>query len=125
VSKPFLDGRFPEQQVVIENDLCVFVQMPQPVPNGSGLIIPRTSRATLFDLTPEEWAATYNLLRGVKAYLDKTLEPDGYNVGWNVGPVSAQPVPHVHLHVIARFRDEPPAGRGVRDQLQQSENKRP
>lgn len=122
---PFLDGSFPEQQIVIENDLCVFVQMPQPVLNGSGLIIPRTSREILFDLTPEEWAATYDLLRSVKAYLDKTLEPDGYNVGWNVGLVGGQSILHVHLHVIPRFRDEPLAGRGIRYHLKQPESKRP
>lgn len=122
---PFLDGSFPEQQIVIENDLCVFVQMPQLVLNGSGLIIPRTSRETLFDLTPEEWAATYDLLRSVKAYLDKTLEPDGYNVGWNVGLVGGQSILRVYLHVIPRFRDEPLAGRGIRYHLKQPESKRP
>ena len=121
MSNPFLDGSFSEQQIVTENDLCVFVQMPQPVLNGSGLIIPRTSRETLFDPIPEEWAATYDLLRNVKAYPDKTLVPDG----WNVGLVGGQSIPHVHLHVIPYFSDEPPAGRGIRDHLKQPENKRP
>jgi len=82
-----LDGSFPEQQVVLENDHCVFVRTPQPVLKGSGLIVTKAARETVFDLTPQEWAATYELLQKAKAYLDRTLGPDGYNVGWNVGRV--------------------------------------
>ncbi len=122
---PFLDGSFPGQTVVLENKHCVFVQMPQAVLAGSGLIVPRAPRETPFDLTPEEWTATYTLLQEVKAYLDRTLEPDGYNVGWNVGRVGGQSIPHAHLHVIPRFRDEPLAGKGIRYFLKQPENKRP
>ncbi len=125
MSNPFLDGSFPEQQVILENAYCVFSQIPQTVLTGSGLIVTREVRATVFDLTPEEWAATYDLLQKAKAYLDRTLEPDGYNVGWNVGPVGGQEISHVHLHVIPRFRDEPLAGRGIRYHLKQPENKRP
>jgi diadenosine tetraphosphate (Ap4A) HIT family hydrolase len=124
VRNPFLDGSFPEQ-VVLENDLCVFVRTPQPVLKGSGLIVTRAPRETVFDLTEAEWAATYDLLQEVKAYLDRTLEPDGYNVGWNVGRVGGQSIPHVHLHVIPRFADEPLAGKGIRYFLKQPENKRP
>lgn len=125
MSNPFLDGSFPEQQVVLENTHCVFVRTPQPVLEGSGLIVTRTPRETVFDLTPEEWAATYELLQEVKVYLEKTLRPDGYNVGWNVGPVGGQSIPHVHLHVIPRFKDEPLSGRGIRYHLKQPGNKRP
>lgn len=125
MNNPFLDGSFSEQRVVFENDHCVFVQTPQPVLKGSGLIVTKAARETVFDLTSEEWASTYDLLQNAKAYLDEALEPDGYNVGWNVGRVGGQEIPHVHLHVIPRFKDEPLAGRGIRYHLKQPENKRP
>ena len=125
MSNPFLDGSFPDQQVVFENEHCAFVMTPQPVLQGSGLIVTKEVRETVFDLTPEEWTATYDLLRQVKTYLDETLEPDGYNLGWNVRPVGGQTIPHVHLHVIPRFKNEPLAGKGIRYYLKQPENKRP
>jgi diadenosine tetraphosphate (Ap4A) HIT family hydrolase len=60
-----------------------------------------------------------------KVDLDRTLRPSGDNVGWNVGLVGGQSVPHIYLHGIARFADEPPAGRGACYQLEHPEHKRP
>lgn len=112
-------------EVALENELCLFISGPQPVLNGSGMIIPRAHRETIFDLTSEEWEATYSLLHEAKVLIDDTFNPDGYNVGWNCGSVGGQSVFHAHLHVIPRFADEPRAGRGIRWWLKQDENKRP
>lgn len=116
--------RDPEQRIVIENEHCLFLQKPQPVLIGSGLIVPRRHRETVFDLTDEEVGATFALLRQVKALLDAEYCPAGYSVGWNVGLVSGQDIPHAHLHVIPRYSDEPLAGKGIRFWLKQEENRR-
>jgi diadenosine tetraphosphate (Ap4A) HIT family hydrolase len=116
---------FEGQTLVLENEQCLFIQQPQKILIGSGLIIPRQHRETIFDLTRKEWAATYDLLHQVKAFLDARYRPDGYNVGWNVGSVGGQEVFHAHLHVIPRFADEPLAGKGIRYWLKQLENQRP
>ena len=118
----------PEQvgEVVLENALCFFLQSAaSEVLPGSGMIIPKAHRPTVFDLTPGEWTATFELLQQVKAYLDEHLHPDGYSVGWNVRPVGGQHIPQAHLHVIPRFADEPYAGRGIRYWLKQESNRRP
>lgn len=114
----------PEQRVVLANETCQFLQMPQEVLEGSGVIVPKAHRETVFDLTPAEWLDTYDLLQRAKALLDKGYAPDGYNVGWNSGPVGGQHVFHAHLHVIPRFSDEPFAGKGIRHWLKQPENRR-
>lgn len=123
---PFCDiEATPEQRVVLENDLCVFLQWPQSVLPSSGLIVPKAHRETVFDLTSDEWRDTYALLQEVKSYLDRECAPDGYNVGWNCGHVGGQTVFHAHLHVIPRFEDEPFASKGIRHWLKQPENMRP
>lgn len=111
--------------MVLENGLCVFVQQPQRILVGSGLIIPRAHRETAFDLTPAEWAATYELVQQARALLDAQHAPEGYNLGWNVGRVGGQEVFHAHLHIIPRFADEPLAGKGIRYWLKQPDNQRP
>ncbi|UCZ53985.1 HIT family protein [Bacillus shivajii] len=112
------------QKVVYENEYCLFLQMPQEVLIGSGLIIPKEHRQTVFDLTGAEWKATYDLLREVKRKLDEEYHPDGYNVGWNCEEVGGQSIPHAHMHVIPRYKDEPYAGKGIRYWLKSRENTR-
>lgn len=114
-----------DQGITLENEFCVFLQQPQPVLNGSGVIVPRAHRETVFDLTPDEWSATYHLLNQVKALLDEQLTPDGYNVGWNCGSTGGQVIFHAHLHIIPRFNDEPYAGKGIRHWLKKDANRRP
>lgn len=124
---PLFDmATFPDQQAVLRNELCVFLVRPErkSLP-GSGLIVPFEPRETVFDLTPAEWTATFELLHEARAWIEEHHAPDGYNVGWNNGRVAGQTIPQVHLHVIPRFADEPLAGRGIRYHLKQPENARP
>jgi histidine triad (HIT) family protein len=123
---PFCDPKETDgQRVVLENEHGWFIQQPQPLLVGSGIIVPQAHRETVFDLTEAEWAATFDLLKQAKQHLDAAHAPDGYNVGWNSGAVAGQSVFHVHLHVIPRFSDEPLAGKGIRYWIKQPENKRP
>lgn len=115
----------PEQRVVLANETCLFLQIPQEVLIGSGVIVPKAHRESLFELTPQEWGDTYDLLHKAKAFLDQEYSPEGYNVGWNSGSVAGQHIPHAHLHVIPRFADELYAGKGIRHWLKQPENRRP
>lgn len=112
------------QEVILENEHCLFLQEPQEVLIGSGLIIPRKHRETVFDLTREEWIATFVLLKQAKEIIDSEHKPDGYNIGWNSGVVAGQEIFHVHLHVIPRYADEPLSGKGIRFWLKQPSNKR-
>ena len=122
---PFCDIESNTRQVIVlENDLCYFLQEPQKVLIGSGLIIPKAHRETVFDLKPEEWTSTFSLLLEVKNIIDNEYKPDGYNIGWNNGVVAGQEIFHVHLHVIPRFKDEPLANKGIRYWLKQPNNKR-
>ena len=94
-----------------ENGFCIYASTRDPrdppdVLPGCGAIVPKAHRASPFDLTAEEWAATRELLVLIRAELHKRLAPDGYTLGWN-----DQDGLHPHLRsVIPRFDDEPMAG---------------
>lgn len=119
----------PTQNIVMDNEYCMFLQLAQAQIKGkqlegAGLIVPREHRETAFDLTYEEWSATYSLLQDVKEYLDENYGPQGYNLGWNCGEVGGQHIFHAHFHVIPRYSDEPMAGKGIRSLFKGSENNR-
>ncbi|MBA3944523.1 MAG: HIT family protein [Herpetosiphonaceae bacterium] len=123
---PFCDPLvWQRESVGIDNELCLFISRPALILPGSGIIITRRHCPTLFEMTSEEWQASYDVLQRVQAYLDALFHPAGYNIGWNVGAIGGQEVFHVHMHVIPRFADEPLAGKGIRYWLKQEANRRP
>ena len=122
---PFCPSGINSEHVILENEFCVFLRIRQPVLVGSGVIVPRAHRETVFDLSGDEVAATFRLLTQVKQLTDREYSPAGYNVGWNCGDVAGQEIFHAHLHVIPRFEDEPLAGRGMRFFLKRVDNMRP
>ncbi len=104
-----------EPRAVLENDLA-FVRYDQyPVNPGHCLVLPRRHVAEYFEATAQEKAAIWALVDAMKDRLDAEFHPDGYNVGVNVGVAAGQSVPHIHIHVIPRYRGdmENPQG-GVR-----------
>ena len=108
-----------------ENDTMVAVKSNNLKHNtmiGSYVIIPKSEVVSPFDLSDKEWTDSRDLMMKVKAYIDKTYKPDGYNIGWNVGPVAGQSVAHAHMHIIPRYADEPFAGKGIRSWFKQPEN---
>jgi superfamily II DNA or RNA helicase/diadenosine tetraphosphate (Ap4A) HIT family hydrolase/HKD family nuclease len=111
LSCPFceLAGR----DLVVENDLAAAFRDGFPVNPGHTLIVPRRHISTWFDATAQEQVAILELAAVVKTQLDAELHPDGYNLGLNAGEAAGQTVPHLHLHVIPRFRgdvDDPTGG---------------
>lgn len=121
--------REPNQRIILSNDYCMFLQLKQAEIKGSqlegaGIIVPKRHRQTAFDMTREEWDATYTLLQEVKKHLDEKHRPQGYNLGWNCGEVGGQHIFHAHFHVIPRYEDEPLAGKGIRYMFKSKENLR-
>ncbi len=47
-----------------------------------------------------------DLLQVKKKELDKLYAPDGYNVGFNCGVCAGQSVPHLHVHLIPRYKGD-------------------
>jgi len=119
----------PTQTIMMENEHCMFLQLEDarkkgmPL-EGAGIIVPKIHRETAFDLTIEEWNATYELLQEVKQYLDEVYEPSGYNLGWNCGEIAGQHIMHAHFHVLPRYKDESLAGKGIRYMFKGEKNKR-
>ena len=55
------------------------------------------------------------MVNTVKKQIQAEFNPDGFNVGVNIGKSAGQTIPHVHVHVIPRYTGdvENPTG-GVR-----------
>lgn len=98
--------RIAEGSVLTRNALAVAFADSYPVSPGHALIVPTRHEPDFFALSTTEQRAVYALLSRLKGLIDEEHEPDGYNVGLNVGNAAGQTVAHAHLHVIPRYRGD-------------------
>ena len=97
---------------LLGNDHAMVRRDLNPVTHGHMLVIARRHVASLFDTTPEERRALWDLLEQTKALLQRDYAPDGFNVGVNIGAAAGQTIPHVHVHLIPRYVGDTPRPRG-------------
>lgn len=99
----------------IENELAYALTDTNPVSPGHCLIVTRRHVAEFFQATKEEKLAIFDLVDKMKAIIDEKHNPDGYNIGVNIGKAAGQSVPHIHIHMMPRYTGdiENPRG-GVR-----------
>ena len=89
---------------VIANELAYAIYDIKPLSKGHMLFIPKRHHATIFESTPQEIEAVFELVNQAKALLHKEHKPDGYNVQVNCGAVAGQIVMHAHVHLIPRYK---------------------
>jgi diadenosine tetraphosphate (Ap4A) HIT family hydrolase len=104
--------------VSLDRELAYSARDSFAVSPGHTLVIPRRHVASFFELTPEEVQACMELISEEKKLIDAEFQPDGYNIGVNIGAAAGQSILHVHIHVIPRYEGdvENPQG-GVRHVL--------
>jgi diadenosine tetraphosphate (Ap4A) HIT family hydrolase len=104
--------------VSLDHQLAYSARDSFAVSPGHTLVIPRRHVASFFELTPEEVQACMDLISEEKKLIDEEFQPDGYNIGVNIGPAAGQSIMHVHIHIIPRYKGdvENPQG-GVRHVL--------
>ena len=112
-----LESPFLEKPRLVQNEFGFVVYDGFPVSKGHCLVVPHRVYSNYFDSTEDEIIGLQKLVVETKEFLDQEYQPDGYNIGINCGEVSGQTIPHVHIHVIPRYKgdmDNPKGGvRGV------------
>lgn len=105
----------PKVELVCETATALAFYDGYPVSKGHTLIIPKRHRANYFELTTQEQQALWQMVNHCKKILTEKYNPDGFNVGINVGETAGQSVFHIHIHLIPRYKGdvENPKG-GVR-----------
>lgn len=111
-----------DRELIVESATAYAIYDKYPVNDGHALIIPKNHCTDYFDLTFKEQAACMFILNKVKDIVLAKFNPEGFNIGINVGTKAGQTVNHVHIHLIPRFSGdvEDPSG-GVRGIIPQKQ----
>ena len=84
-----------------QNDLCRVVRVDEPDYPGFLRVILKRHAREMADLTRDEREALMAVVFEVEAAVRETMQPDKMNLA-SLGNMT----PHVHWHVVPRFRDD-------------------
>ena len=78
-------------------------------PYGSGhvLVLPQRHIGDLAELDEDESVDFFALVRRVAAALQRAYQPDGMNIGFNLGRAAGAGIPqHLHGHLLPRWNGD-------------------
>jgi ATP adenylyltransferase len=94
-----------EEALVVHRGEHAFVLLNRfPYASGHLMVAPFRHGGELGALTDEEALEIHRLAATGLAVLAETMQPEGFNLGWNLGRVAGAGVrDHVHEHVVPRW----------------------
>jgi len=93
-----------ERLLVHAAPLNIVLMNLYPYNSGHVMIAPRRHVATLAEAAPEELTEMMTLARRMEGALKEVYNPEGVNLGMNLGRPAGAGVPdHIHLHLVPRW----------------------
>jgi ATP adenylyltransferase len=75
-----------------------------PYSNGHLLVAPVRHLSCITELTAAENFALMETVKGATAILKNQLDPDGFNIGCNIGATAGAGIAdHLHIHIVPRW----------------------
>ncbi|HEV8617120.1 MAG TPA: HIT family protein [Methylomirabilota bacterium] len=99
------DGQLPAMKVY-EDEQTLAIMDINPLNAGHCLVLTKTHGATIWESAVEDLQAAIATAKKVALGLREAVKPDGLNVLQANGTAAFQSVPHFHLHLIPRWKDD-------------------
>lgn len=109
-ASPFLNPD--PKQVFYEGRSIIGLWDAYPVSPGHALLVTRRLVTDWFEATPDERAELFAAVDVARSAICERYQPDGFNIGVNVGEAAGQTIAHLHLHVIPRYKGDVADPRG-------------
>lgn len=97
--------KVPNHTVYEDNNVLAFLDI-YPLAKGHTVVIPKEHAQNLQELSDDSLRPLFQAVKQTTNILQKTLNPDGFNIGWNHGEVAGQTIPHLHVHIIPRWSND-------------------
>lgn len=93
-----------ENLLLLRGKTCAILMNRYPYNSGHLMIAPFRHIASLEELTDEENQETTLLSNRAIAVLRKTMNPQGFNIGYNLGEAAGAGLKdHLHRHIVPRW----------------------
>lgn len=94
------------KHVIYNNGENMVVLNIAPYTIGHLLVIPTKHYTDLNELNSEDLKNLFNTVQKATTLIRDVINPDGVNIGINLGEVAGQRIPHIHIHLVPRFKFE-------------------
>jgi ATP adenylyltransferase len=95
------------KNVVFRGKTCFVIMNRYPYNSGHLLIAPYRHISDLDLTTADERAEMMNLTVSVEKTLKKIMNPDAFNIGFNLGTAAGAGVKdHIHMHIVPRWNGD-------------------
>lgn len=93
-----------ENLILWRGKTCAIIMNRFPYTSGHLMVTPFRHIAGLEELTPEEDLELSRLTRRALSALRATLNPEGFNIGFNLGSAAGAGLKdHLHRHIVPRW----------------------
>jgi len=101
----FCRGSSREESLVLFDGRSCYVMMNKyPYSSGHLLVIPFRHMSAVEETSAEEKLEMMELIDMCVRILEKALDPEGFNIGMNLGKVAGAGVDdHLHIHIVPRW----------------------
>ncbi len=91
---------------IYEDELCIAILDIAPVNKGHTLVIVKNEYETILECPDDILSHLITTTKSIAEKMKKQLNLDGFNIMINNGASSGQEVPHLHIHIIPRFKND-------------------
>jgi len=93
-------------KIVYEDDFSIAFLDINPANAGHTLLIPKQHFETVADIPSEQFKEVMDALKRIAVGIPKATQSEGLNILQNNGKAAGEIIPHVHFHLIPRYKDD-------------------
>ena len=98
-------GELPSSKIYEDEDTLAFLDL-FPVNKGHSLVISKEHYENIFDVPAESLSKISSVMKNVADAVKKGVNADGISIAQSNGKDAGQVIPHIHFHVMPRFKDD-------------------
>jgi histidine triad (HIT) family protein len=102
-----VEGQVPSNMVYEDEHVAAFFPLEKDMlSRGHLVVVPKKHCENIYDITIDELTFLMRAVKLISKKLKESYGADGVNLLHASGKAAQQSVPHFHLHLVPRFRDD-------------------
>lgn len=102
----FCTDRNIKERIIVQNNYVWAFPTNIPIVPMHTLVAPVRHVSSMAELTDEEHAAMFEMVKRLSEVFTKHFQAEGFNYAWNEGHLAGQSIAHLHLHVLPRKTED-------------------